>query len=289
MSKLETKPIVLPTYKRFWDVCPKTGTALSRQRSSYPLSFLPWGAFKRTPDVDEEKMYDYFVDDVHIAWAIQEGQDFIRDYLVPAKLNVAGKTVLDISGGNGFVLKQIEKLGATVSLTEINRKTIEFARATHGIDVFEYNLNTNDLAQVTGKYYDVILVRACLMFAHDLEKLVDQLRRSLNSGGAVMINHSVKPTVGVMTRVQLDEFSYYVLRQPETVIDAFEANGFKTEHRADEVDDSLYVYDHDLTRSWMFLHYLYELKCIRRLKGIDKFELRARDRRRSTMVFRLKG
>lgn len=288
MTETRSDVVVLPTYKRYWQVCLKTGTAVSRQRNSYPLSFLPWAAFKRTPAVDEEKMYDYFVDDVHVAWAIQEGQDFIRDYLTPAKLDVAGRTVLDISGGNGFVLRQIEKLGATVSLTEINRKTLDFARATHGFEVFEYNLNAHDLAEVTGQRYDVILARACIMFALDLPKFVDQLRRSLNPGGAVMINHSVKPTIGVMTRVQLDEFSYYVLRQPETIIEAFETGGFTTEHRADETDQSLYVYDHDLTVPWMVLHYLYEFKCILRLKRSNAFNLRARDRRRSTLVFRLK-
>lgn len=289
MTEIRDDLVVLPTYKRYWDICLKTGTAVSRQRSWYPLSFLPWAAFKRTPSVDEEKMYDYFVDDVHTAWAIQEGQEFVRDRLGRLELNVAGKKVLDISGGNGFVLKQIEKLGATVSLTEINRKTLDFARATHGIDVFEYNLNIHDLAEVTGRRYDVILARACIMFALDLPKFVDQLRRSLNPGGVVMIDRSVMPTVGVLTRVQLDEFSYYILRQPETIIKAFETSGFTTEHRLDEIDQDLYVYDHDLKRSWTFLHYLYEWKCIRRLKKSNAFGLRARDRRLSAMVFRLKA
>ena len=48
-----------------------------------------------------------------------------------------------------------------------------------------------------------------------------------------------------MLRTQLDEHSYFVLRQPESVINAFEKQGFELIHRADKTDPSLYVYDND--------------------------------------------
>lgn len=279
----------LVTYKRYWHVCRHCGTAYAEQRSRYPLALLPFDGYRHQRDLDEQKMYDYFVEQSHIDWCVDEGQQFLRDYLMPSGLDVNGKSVLDISGGNGHAVMQLAKAGAKVDLTEINRKTIDYARKVHGLDVFEYNLNVHDLHDVTGKQYDIILARACIMFARDLRNFVDQVMRCLTPGGSVVIHWSVKPTIGVMTRVQLDEFSYYVLRQPETIVDTFKAEGFALGHRIDETDQTMYVYDNDVLPQWMLTHYWYEIRAARALARERVFELPARDRRRSTMVFTLGG
>lgn len=277
----------IPTYKRDWHCCSDCGTAVAEDRAQYPLRFLPYPDLKRSQNLDEEKMYDYFVDDIHVNWSIREGREFLNDFLTTQGIDIAGKTVLDISGGNGHVLKQLELAGASVTLTEINHKTIDYAHRTHGFPVYEYNLNKHDLQEVTGKTYDIILLRACIMFAHNLPQLIDQLKRCLNPGGMVIVNHSVIPTLGVMLRVQLDEFSYYALRQPEAIINAFTSADFQLHRRLDETDPSLYVYDHDLLFRWKALHYFYELLGIKRIGKQRKFALPARDRRRTTLYFRL--
>jgi SAM-dependent methyltransferase len=279
--------VVLDTYKRHWHCCRKCGTAFSEQKTSYPLAILPYADLKKGAVPNEEKMYDYFVEKIHIDWSEREGKEFIDDYLKPASVDVAGKDLLDISGGNGHFIKQIEKLGARITLTEINKKTIEYARKQHGFEVLEYNLNQHDLPAVTKRRFDVIFARACIMFAKDLAKFADETRRSLVPGGLVMINHSVMPTLGVMLRTQLDEFSYFLLRQPESIIDVFQKHGFELHHRADETDPSLYVYDHDLLRHWRWIYRFYESRNIRRLAADRRFAWPARDRRRSTLVFRL--
>ncbi len=235
----------------------------------------------------EEKMYDYFVEQAHIDWSEREGQEFIAEYLQPSGLEVAEKDLLDISGGNGHFIKQVESLGARITLTEINRKTIDYARQTHGFEVLEYDLNEHDLPSLTKRRFDIVFARACIMFAKDLGKFVDEIKRSLQPGGMVMINHSVIPTLGVMLRTQLDEFSYFVLRQPQSIVEEFESQGFALHHRADETDPSLYVYDNDLLFRWRLIHRYYERKNIARLARDRKFAWPARDRRRSTLVFRL--
>lgn len=277
----------LSTYKRLWYCCRSCGTAVSEQKSLYPLAFLPYADLKKGVTLDEEKMYDYFVEQVHIDWSEREGKEFIEDYLRPAGVDVSGKNLLDISGGNGHFIKAIEDLGARVTLTEINRKAIDYAKQKHGFDVVEYNLNLHDLQSVTKRKFDVIFARACIMFAKDLTKFSDEVRRSLTPGGLVMINHSVIPTLGVMLRTQLDEFSYFVLRQPETIIKEFLRHGFELHHRADETDPSLYVYDNDLVLRWRLLHRFYENRNVAKLSGDRTFPWAARDRRRSTLVFRL--
>jgi SAM-dependent methyltransferase len=278
---------VLDTYKRHWHCCRTCGTAVSEQKSFYPLSMLPLSDLRKGADLDEEKMYDYFVEQIHIDWSEREGKEFIVDYLKPANVDVAGKNLLDISGGNGHFVKQIEKLGARITLTEINRKTIDYAKQKHGFDVLEYNLNQHDLPTVTGRKFDVVFARACLMFAKDLSKFVSEIKRSLVPGGLVLINHSVIPTLGVMLRTQLDEFSYFVLRQPQAIIDAFQKEGLVLHHRADETDPGLYVYDNDLRLHWRLVHRFYERRGVKRLAKDRSFAWPARDRRRSTLVFRL--
>lgn len=277
----------LDTYKRFWHCCRSCGTAVSEQKSSYPLSLLPYADLKKGVVLDEEKMYDYFVEQIHIDWSEREGQEFINDYLEPSGINVSGKDLLDLSGGNGHFIKQIEKLGARITLTEINRKTIDYAKQMHGFEVLEYNLNEHDLPTLTQRRYDVIFARACIMFAKDLGKFADEIKRSLTPGGMVLINHSVVPTLGVMLRTQLDEFSYFVLRQPESIIEEFRKHGLELHHRADETDPSLYVYDNDLLLRWRIMHRFYERRNVAQLAHDRAFAWPARDRRRSTLVFRL--
>ncbi|MFC7286927.1 class I SAM-dependent methyltransferase [Herminiimonas glaciei] len=283
----KTNFITLTTYKRYWHCCRDCGTAISEQRDSYPLAMLPYADLKKGASLDEEKMYDYFVEDIHINWSEREGQEFIDDYLRPANFEVGGKRLLDISGGNGHFIKQIEKLGAQITLTEINKKTIDYARQKHGFEVFEYNLNEHDLPAVTNQRFDIVFARACLMFAKDLSGFAAQIRRSLTPGGYVMINHSVIPTLGVMLRTQLDEFSYFILRQPESIIEEFLKHGFALHHRSDETDPGLYVYDNDLLPHWRMVHRIYEKKGVRALQNNREFSWPARDRRRSTLVFKL--
>jgi ubiquinone/menaquinone biosynthesis C-methylase UbiE len=278
---------VLDTYKRRWHCCRNCGTAVSEQKSFYPLSMLPFSDLRSGADLDEEKMYDYFVEQIHIDWSEREGQEFMEDYLKPANVDVAGKNLLDISGGNGHFIKQIEKLGANITLTEINQKTIDYAKLKHGYEVLEYNLNQHDLPTVTGRKFDIVFARACLMFAKDMSKFVSEIKRSLVPGGLVVINHSVIPTLGVMLRTQLDEFSYFVLRQPNVIIDAFIAAGLQLHHRADETDPGLYVYDNDLRLHWRLVHRFYERRALKQLGKNRNFAWPARDRRRSTLVFRL--
>ena len=96
------------------------------------------------------------------------------------------------------------------------------------------------------------------------------------TGGYLMINHSVKPTIGVILRTQLDEFSYYNLRQSEYVISIFEKSGFELEWSDESPDTSEYVYDHDLLKHWRYTYLFYENKAINTLANNRLFAWVAR-------------
>ncbi len=277
--------VKLTTYKRHWLLCRTCGCGTPRQKSYYPLSFLPCSSFKKSAS-DEASMYDYFVAPVHIEYSLGTAHEFIKDYLKPWNIEVSGKKILDVSGGNGHFLNVFKEMGADVTMTEINEPSIDYARTTHGMKVFCFNFNEHRIDQLTDEKYDIIMLRAAIMFCKDLPQHVQDLKKILKPGGQIIVNHSVIPTLGVAVRVQLDEFSYFSLRQADRVVQIFEKEGFKLEQRRDETDPSLYVYDHDLKLSWRIIHYLYEWYGLRALRKDRIFSFPARDRRRSTMMFR---
>lgn len=259
------------------------------QKTKYPLSFLRNPMMKKSGE-SEDSVYDYFIEQGHIDYSIQTAKQFFKQHVRPHKITVENKDILDISGGNGHFIAEFKKYGSRVALTEINKPTIDYARKTHNIPVYEFNFNKHQLNSVVDRQFDIILARAAIMFCDDLSKFANQCCELLSKDGYVWINHSVLPTLGVLTRVQLDEFSYWRLRQPETIIAEFEEAGFKLVSRADETDPSMYVYDHDMVDDWQLAHYLYEIPAARKIMKLEQqgkncFSLRARDRRRSTMIF----
>jgi 2-polyprenyl-3-methyl-5-hydroxy-6-metoxy-1,4-benzoquinol methylase len=285
-----TDNIHILTYKRDWYLCQKCGSAQPVRRNSYPFRFLPYEDLKHQTHLDAQKMYDYFTSEVHISCAIEEAEEFHQKYIAGNGWELTGKTILDVSGGNGFFIKKYQEMGNRVVLTEINSRALDYARQHHQFDgVFFYDLNKDRLDQLTDMRFDVIMARACIMFCNDVADFARQCRDILTPGGLVIVERSTEPTLGTLVRVQLDEFTYHYLRQPPMVIDAFIAEGFILQWRQDEVDPSLYVYDHDLLGYWMMLHYLYEIPGARKLMKKRLFNFPARDRRRSTMFFRLNG
>lgn len=279
------------TYKRVWAFCHDCGDASPIQKDRYPFTFLPDPWLKKIP-ADEASVYDYFVLPDHIEYSRWTAEEFLRRYIDEVGLDVAGKRVIDISGGNGHFLMELTKRGAEVTLTEINQASLEYVRKTHHIEAIEFNFNKHRLTEVVSQPYDYILARAAVMFCADLRRFAEDVRSRLSPDGVFIINHSVIPTLGVALRVQLDEFSYRVLRQPETVMKIVEAAGFKCTHRFDETDPSLYVYDNDKVKYWRWVAAYYGAPAVKKLMyaetaGQRGFTFRARDRRRSTMIFRL--
>lgn len=280
------------TYKRVWYLCHDCGEARPIQKAKYRLTFLKNPLMKKVA-TSEDAVYDYFIRQDHIDYSIGTAHDFIRDHVARSGINLSGKSLLDISGGNGHFLAELQKQvrAGDLAITEINKPTLDYIEQTHSFKGYLFNFNNHRLSDIVDRKFDVILARAAIMFCNDLKAFVEDGRTVLNDGGLLVINHSVIPTLGVMLRVQLDEFSYFALRQPEEVTKTAEAAGFELLYRADETDPSMYAYDHDQVRDWWLAKLLYEQRGANKLMAAERagkrgFTFRARDRRRSTMIFR---
>ena len=282
------KTFSINTYKRYWIICEDCGCGYSKDKKRYPLSLLPYKSLKKDSSIDYTSIYDYFVEDIHIKYSIDTALEFIRNYIRPFGIDLFGKKVIDISGGNGFFVNELKKMGAEVTLTEINDKTITFAKDTFDFDVYKYDLNKDNLGQIVKKKYDIVLLRAAIMFCEDLPSLIDDIKSIMNKDALLFVHQSVLPTLGTILRIQCDEFSYYVLYQPETVSSLIEKKGFDTVHKEIEIDSSMYAYNHDEVRHLRMLHFIYEVPALRKIPYKTPFCFNARDRRRANMIFKMK-
>lgn len=278
--------ILLNSYKRNWLFCKDCGSAKAIEKKYYKFSFLPIPEFKKNIAINESSIYNYFTSKAHIDDSISEGINFYKKHIKSNSIKIKNKKILDISGGNGHAIMQLQKKGAKVELTEFNEKAINYASEVHKIPVYKYDLNKDNLLEIMKSKYDLITMRACIMFVEDLNLFAKKIFEKINSGGYLIINRSVLPTVGVLSRVQLDDFSYLFLRQNQTLINAFTKIGFKFLNYKFEVDPTMYVYDNDLKLTWQIMHYFYEIRNLIKLGNFSSFDIRARDRRRSTLVFK---
>lgn len=278
----------LDTYKRHWWLCNDCGGAFSEDKATYPLNWTKIEDLVHDKNKTEAAMYDYFTDPGHIEWSINEGKDFVKNYIQPLRIELNGLRVLDISGGNGHAVDQLSPFGVKISLSEINQKAIDYAKATHPFPVYYYDINTDNLSSVITERQDVVLIRASIMFAKNLEKFISDIREILRPNGLVIVNHSVIPTLGVLLRTQLDQFSYYKLRSPNFLEKKFSENNFEKIFENIEVDPDMYVYDNDLLNRWRYIHNYYEWKNIKTINENRNFSFAARDRRRATICFKFK-
>ena len=275
----------ISVYKRYWHFCNVCGSATTQKKQHYRLSWLPYKSYKKDTQKDEANMYDYFADDAHVQWSIEDGKELLMRYIDPYPIKLDNSKVLDISGGNGHALNQLVSKGAKGELTEINDIAISYAKKNFDFPVYKFNLNEHSLLNIGEKLsYDVIMTRACVMFCDDIDKLIAEIYELLKPGGYYILNNTIVPTLGLMLRTQFDEYSFHILRQTSFIADKCINAGFKLVEQVDEVDPSMYAYDNDFLKEWRFAHYLYEIKAINQLEAYSKFDLRARDRRRSTLI-----
>jgi ubiquinone/menaquinone biosynthesis C-methylase UbiE len=135
-------------------------------------------------------------------------------------VRVAGQEVLDISGGPGFLARDLSSTVKRVVVTEYSDESVEGMRAALGLDVRKYDFNNDELhARVDGTF-DVVLIRYSINFCQNLGAFGRELRRVMRPGGFVWVSF-VLPTLGCCLRWMHDEYTYHALYSPETLHAAF--------------------------------------------------------------------
>lgn len=274
--------IKLDTYKHYWILCQETGNAYSIKKKPGVINRL-MQSYKSQKN-NSYSIYDYFTSPSHIQWSLEESRKVINEIFNRHKIDPKGKRILDVSGGNGHVADELKKLGADVILTEVNDQAIEYARNHLQVETCKFDFQADSLDKVVNGKFDIVLLRAAIMFCVDMERFLADLEKLLKPGALVVFQYCVIPTLGVLLRTQNDDYSYLALYQPEMLIQFGSGHGLHLVTREDEIDSDPYVVDHDANRKLTFLRIWYEIKGLQVLPFKSKYPFRARDRRRSNMI-----
>jgi hypothetical protein len=231
------------TYKHLWLACRDCGNVFRQRRQRYPASFLLPRALRNRLPVglpalllpaeeiidNESRMYAYYPEvsaagsSVGTKW---EGElDRIKATLSMHGVDLAGKTVLHLSGGPGFLVHELQNYASRAVVTEFSRESVEGMRKNLRVESLKYDYNTDDLGALFSEPFDVILIPYSINFCLDLPSFTSALSKISHRGTVVYVSF-VPPTLGCCLRWQWDEYTYNALYTPDTMSKAFTGAGF---------------------------------------------------------------
>lgn len=246
------------TYKHDWYQCHDCRTVRRERRAHYFLDIAPIRALiartslrrlfgsslLRVPDVveDERKFYDYYEDVAATGlqgtkWEpLNEARlaDFSRHGIM-----IAGKSVLEISGGPGFLAQAIQAVASRVVVTEFSKPAAAGMARSLGINAVKFDYNSDQISQCVDGPFDVVLIINSIGFCDDLRTFVQSLKSVMHNKTVVYICHS-PGTLGLMLRWQFDEYTYTRCWEAETMAKCFAEIGLVEQVRE---DDGTYPYD----------------------------------------------
>jgi ubiquinone/menaquinone biosynthesis C-methylase UbiE len=264
----------IDTYKHVWRSCNDCGNVFRERKGTYLIKRLPVAIQRRIPRLgyfladpaitgsDGSAIYDYMstYEAPDATKYATEFVDFRRDVLDRFGIDVSAKTVLDVSGGPGFLAKQLGGVAKKVVMTEFNQPTVDFARERLGIPAFRFDFNADDISRLTDDVYDVVLIRYAINFCTDIPRFLASLKRLLHRDSVIFISY-VMPSLGVCLRWQLDDYTYPVLYNPETMARLFAEAGFVATRRH---EDGAYDYRWNRSLAQRLVAWPYRVKADKR-------------------------
>jgi SAM-dependent methyltransferase len=239
---------MLPTYKHDWIACADCGTLTRSLKRRYLASvllperaarailpgkvvnqFYPMQAVREGADA----FYSYYQDTAASSPERTKYRTETADLLAELKavgIDLAGKSVLDVSGGPGFLARDLGAIASKVVVTEYSPEAVAGMIRHLGVTAVTFDYNSQDLGDAVGGPYDIVLARYSINFCLDLPRFARALRRVLVPGGRAYISF-VAPTLGFLLRWQHDEYTVNRLYTSETMARSFVQEGFTLETR----------------------------------------------------------
>jgi 2-polyprenyl-3-methyl-5-hydroxy-6-metoxy-1,4-benzoquinol methylase len=281
------------TYKHLWDVCGNCGTAYRTLKNKFLFSFIPirYLRFNEKLAQDVSKIYDnHYNTNQNAEINRKDACEFYEKYIIGEKIEIAGRNVLDISGGGGHFINEFIKYGANVSLTEYNQVSIGYAKKTYGIDVRRFDFNNDSINEVFYDHekFDVVLLRAAYGFCLNLDKFLKDLKKILNPGAKIIWTSNPLPTLGFFLRWQMADYFQLILRQTDTIIDIHSDNGFTLEKK--EEKSIYYTYNNGFIKNLgiIGMSLLYYAPNIYKIPKNTKYNFRDIHGRYSNLIFKNK-
>jgi 2-polyprenyl-3-methyl-5-hydroxy-6-metoxy-1,4-benzoquinol methylase len=239
---------VLRTYKHDWIACADCGNLTRTLRGRYLVpsvlpesigrsimpaklaDFLyPMSAVRESSD----NFYSYYQDTATLAPSQTkyrtETQDLL-DELARQGIDLAGRSILDISGGPGFLARDLSTIARRIVVTEYSATAVEGMAQHLGVHAARFDYNTENVADVVKGPFDVVLIRYSINFCLDLPRFARSLRNIVTPDAIVYVSF-VAPTLGFLLRWQHDEYTVNRLYTTETMARSFVQEGFVLQTR----------------------------------------------------------
>ena len=276
------------TYKHIWWSCNNCGNILCENRSSYIFEFLPKylskfihgeylnkvryvrGLKNLISDLGRGSnsidLYDTYLDDGKVdssgtAWEGISSQ--LMEEFESYGLSFSDKNVLDVSGGPGYVIKELSQHCNKAVVTEYSPSTVRRMSEILGMESYQYDFNKDRISDVVNDKFDVVLIRHSINFCKDLNKMAASLKAVLNEGAVVYLTF-VPPTLASCLRWQMEDYIYHVLLKTETVKKIFMNEGFV--EIASQTNEASYYTDNKRIYSAIFFF----TRIMNSTKRIDK-------------------
>jgi 2-polyprenyl-3-methyl-5-hydroxy-6-metoxy-1,4-benzoquinol methylase len=205
--------------------------------SKLASKILPQKAFLRLfhapKDYKPSSFYDIYSAECQSPNAIRRSEiDELKDNLALIDVTFQGKTILDISGGPGLVVKELGKIAKRAVVTEYNDSATDAMSKVLGIEAVKYSYLTDKLENIFDEKFDIVLIRSSIIFCDDLEKLIESVNSILEDGGIVFVE-TIIPTLGEVFWWQQMEFKFPRIYSQEYIEKLFYKYGFslKFAHR----------------------------------------------------------
>lgn len=199
----------IETHHHSWQYCQQCDSALSHAKNQLE---------------DPQAIYDFFIDPKKVQYDQEMGRRYIP-LLQQVLGDLGGRHVLDVSGGSGGFVQALRDAGAVPYLTEFNANSVAFAREKLGVAAQQFDFNADSIDRLFENTFDVVLLRAAIMFCLDVPQFIRDLKDILKPG-ALVFYESIGPTLSSIIRSQSDNYSYLALYSSRYLIEKHADAGF---------------------------------------------------------------
>jgi len=139
------------------------------------------------------------------------------------------KTVLDVSGGPGFIAKHLKPVCARFVVTEYSEIATRVMSDVLKIETARFDYVKDRLQDIFAEKFDIVLLRSSIIFCPRLDNFVADLRAILNPGGYVLVE-TILPSLGEVFWWQQMEWKFPIIYSQETIEKYFYKHGFSLKY-----------------------------------------------------------
>lgn len=225
---------IIDVFRHRWTYCKDCRCAFTEANPKPPFwsNFIP----RRKPSLklflsgkfDATTTYDQYASEERKQKVIKIAADNIATFKNDYGIDVTGKRVLDISGGNAHYVLQYRLAGASrIVFTEFGEALVNYA-ANLDIPGHVFDLNgPQPLESLINEKFDLIIFKGNSMFTLDLPRLFKSFQQLLSDEGRIVIFDNHEYTEALAVRWCHHRYTHKVCWSTEVFEKNIKDGGFK--------------------------------------------------------------